>query len=88
MAPTSPSSGDLVVVESCTTTWAFDEGRKRFSRLPRGVPLSVSSAEWRPYASMRVDREGGTVEVHLDAAGTNILRSHIHTGPCPDCGAP
>ena len=79
--------GELVVVESCTTTWAFDTGRSRFSRLPRGLALSNSSAEWRPYHSMNVDRAAGSVEVALDAAGTQLLRSDIHTGgPCPDCG--
>lgn len=75
------------MVESCTTTWAFDTERARFTRLPRGLALSSSSAEWRPYHSMHIDREAGTVEVALDAAGTRLLRSDIHTtSPCPDCG--
>lgn len=83
----SGPGGELVVVESCTTTWAFDTGRSRFTRLPRGLGLSSSSADWRPYHSMRVDMEAGSVEVALDAAGTQLLRSDIHTGgPCPDCG--
>lgn len=79
----------LVVAESCTTTWAFDTDRCRFARLPRGLALSNSSAEWRPYASMHIDRDGAFVEVSLDAEGTRLLRSDIHTGaPCPDCGDP
>lgn len=79
---------DLVMVESCTTTWAFDTARMRFTRLPRGLALSNSSAEWRPYASMRIDRLAGWVEVALDRARTSLLRSDIHTGPaCPHCGA-
>ncbi|MHB1925005.1 MAG: hypothetical protein ACYCSJ_09960 [Acidimicrobiales bacterium] len=88
--PPPPQTGDgLVVVDSCTTTWAFDTDRGRFTRLPRGLALSNSSADWRPYASMHVDREAGTVEVALDSAGTQLLRSDIHTGgPCPDCGHP
>ena len=86
--PANPGD-ELVVVESCTTTWAFDTGRGRFTRLPRGLALSNSSADWRPYASMHVDREAGSVEVALDSAGTQLLRSDIHTGgPCPDCGDP
>ena len=83
----SGPGGELVVVESCTTTWAFDTGRSRFARLPRGLALSNSSAEWRPYHSMRVDREAASVEVALDAAGTQLLRSDIHTDErCPECG--
>lgn len=83
----SGPGGELVVAESCTTTWAFDTGRSRFTRLPRGLALSSSSADWRPYHSMRVDMEAGSVEVALDAAGTQLLRSDIHTGGvCPDCG--
>lgn len=87
MAPGNQPSGELVVVESCTTTWAFDQTRKRFCRLPRGLELSATSAEWRPFHSMSVDRQAGTLEVSLDQAGTNLLKSDIHTGPCPDCGA-
>lgn len=76
-----------MVVESCTTTWAFDTTRRRFARLPRGLTLNHASAEWRPYTSMAVDWESGSVEVALDSAGTNLLRSEIHTsGPCPHCG--
>ena len=74
-------------METCTTTWAFDTGRSRFTRLPRGLALSNSSADWRPYHSMNVDMEAASVEVALDAAGTRLLRADIHTGGvCPDCG--
>lgn len=77
-----------MLVESCTTTWAFDTARMRFTRLPRGLALTNSSAEWRPYASMTIDRQAGSVEVALDRAGTSLMRSEIHTGPsCPHCGA-
>lgn len=78
---------DLVVVESCTTTWAFDVGRSRFARMPRGVPLTSISAEWRPYADLTLDLTAGTLEVALDEAGTKLFRSQIHTDDaCPTCG--
>ena len=81
------SGGDLVVVESCTTTWAFDVGRSRFARMPRGVPLTSISAEWRPYSELTLDLTAGTLEVALDQAGTRLLRSQIHTDEaCPTCG--
>ena len=75
------------MLESCTTTWAFDTGRQRFARLPRGMALTSTSAEWRPYASMWFDLEARTVVVSLDDAGTNLLQSDIHNGPCAACGA-
>ena len=89
--PTSGSDGapprDQVVVESCTTTWAFDLTRSRFARLPRGLPLNSVSAEWRPYAHMTLDLAAGTLEVLLDAAGTRVLRSDVHTDAgCSTCG--
>lgn len=85
MSATLPN---LLLAESCTTTWAFDTDRHRFARVPRGVPLTTGSIEWRPYADVRVDRGGGRLEVSLDGAGTNLLRSEIHAGgPCPNCGA-
>ena len=81
-------SGDLVVVDSCTTTWAFDPTRCRFARIPRGMALDSVSAEWRPYHSMTLDMNTGQLEVALDPAGTRLLRSDIHSGaPCPGCGA-
>lgn len=84
----TPPSG-LVTVESCTTTWAFDTTRGRFARVPRGMPISTTSVEWRPYASMSIDHQAGTLAVALDEAGTRLLRSELHTGagPCPACGA-
>ncbi|HZU72786.1 MAG TPA: hypothetical protein VE990_08445 [Acidimicrobiales bacterium] len=88
--PARPPTGggeELVLVESCTTTWAFDTGRRRFARLPRGLSIASHSAEWRPYVGMTVDRHAGTLEVVLDQAGTELLRSEVHTGPCPVCGA-
>jgi hypothetical protein len=75
-----------VVLESCTTTWAFETERKRFARLPRGLTLTSTSAEWRPYASMWFDLGARTLVVSLDEAGTQLLQSDIHNGPCPDCG--
>jgi hypothetical protein len=83
---TDTSRSELVSVESCTTTWAFDTARNRFARLPRGMSLTGTSAEWKPYASMVVDLTAGTVEVALDEAGTQLLRSEVHNGPCDSCG--
>lgn len=74
------------MLESCTTTWAFDTGRNRFARLPRGVTLTSTSAEWRPYSSMWFDMGARTLVVQLDQAGTNLLQTDIHNGPCQECG--
>ena len=76
------------MLESCTTRWAFETGRKRFARYPRGVPMTTTSVEWRPYASMWFDLNARTLVVSLDEAGTNLLQTDIHSGPCPDCGDP
>ena len=83
--PSAPRD-DLVVLESCTTTWAFDTGRKRFARLPKGLTLTSTSAEWRPYASMWFDLGARTLVVSLDEAGTQLLQTDIHNGPCSECG--
>ena len=77
-----------MVLESCTTQWAFDTGRNRFARLPRGMTLTSTSAEWRPYASMWFDMSARTLVVSLDAEGTRLLQSDIHNGPCSECGDP
>jgi hypothetical protein len=79
---------DLVTLESCHSTWIFDADRRRYRRVLNGgdgTLWDVATA-WRPYRDLRVDQEGESFLVVLNADGTRLIRSWRHTGDCEQCG--
>jgi hypothetical protein len=75
------------VIESCNNTWLFDMERRRFRRVPRGVPLDLpaTSGEWQPFARLDVDPDSDAFEVALDERGSRLLRAWRHQGACQQC---
>ena len=75
------------ILETCTGTWEFDVGSRRFRHLPPGLAsaLRVSEDEWQPYARLELDPDGTGFTVVLNHAGTRVLRANRHRTPCPSC---
>lgn len=74
-------------IESCSSTWLFDEPRKRFLRGPRGSKpeLLAAAVEWEEYHRLDESDDGSFVVV-LNEDGTRRLRSHRHVEGCQRCG--
>ena len=75
------------ILETCTGTWEFDVGNRRFRHLPPGVAtrLRVSEDAWQPYARLELDGNGTGFTVVLNHNGTRVLRADRHRTPCPSC---
>jgi hypothetical protein len=81
---------DVLVLESCHSTWIFDPGRLEFCRILKGVQVASRSVvtEWRPYWQVQLDpEEAEGFTVYLNAAGTRLIRSWRHATNCTQCGA-
>jgi hypothetical protein len=63
---------DLRVLRSCHSTWYFDPARRRFQ------------GEWAPYHRLEIDTSGSFM-VTLNNEDTRLLRSWVHSEPCPHC---
>jgi hypothetical protein len=79
---------EVVVLESCNSTWLFDTRRHRFRRVLKGLALDARDAStgWRSYVRLETDWELGTMTVVLNDTGTRILRSALHSVNCRRCG--
>jgi hypothetical protein len=79
---------DLLVFESCHSTWIFDEERLRFRRVLRDITANDQrvATEWRPYFALDVDPLTEAFTVILNADGNRLLRSWRHTHDCDQCG--
>lgn len=76
----------LQVLESCSSTWIFDEVSHRFRRMPRGAPVSLAvPARWAEYHRIELDRSRSSFTVELDPHGTRLLRVSLHHDPCSRC---
>ena len=76
----------LKMLESCSSTWIFDEAARRFRRVPRGAPVSLSvPAQWAEYHHVELDEPRSSFTVELDPHGTRLLRVSLHNHPCPRC---
>ncbi|HZQ85340.1 MAG TPA: hypothetical protein VFA83_10905 [Acidimicrobiales bacterium] len=82
-----PGSGNVLVIESCNSTWLFDHDKARFRRVPRGTPLDLPApeAEWQRFHRLEVDPDTDAFLVHLNESGSRLLRSFRHTPPCQQC---
>jgi hypothetical protein len=77
-----------IAIESCHSTWVFDEDRMRFRRILKdtevgGQPVTTG---WRPYSRLEAPPGSQTFTVYLNAAGTRMLRTWRHTADCQECG--
>lgn len=80
-----------LVLDSCHSTWYFDQDRKRFRRILKGLSVSGRPAmtKWRPYSLLLVDEGSDAFVVWLNPAGTRMLRSWRHVdGRCDNCDHP
>ena len=76
----------LQVLESCSSTWIFDEASHRFRCVPRGAPVSLAvPARWSEYHRIELDESRSRFTVELDPDGTRLLRVALHRDPCPRC---
>lgn len=77
-----------LVIESCHSTWVFDEARRRFRRVLKGLDLDArhASTEWRSYHSFQLDEVTGRFVVILNDSGNRVIRSRRHDAGCTDCG--
>jgi hypothetical protein len=80
---------DIVVFESCDSTWVFAVSRMRFCRIPKGIELSQRrvSTEWHPYSYLELDPRAETFSVYLTPDRSRVIRSWSHSGGCVQCGA-
>ena len=74
---------DLRVLRSCHSTWYFDPQRRRFQRVPHGIDVTPGG-EWAPYHRLEIDTSGSFM-VTLNDEDTRLLRSWVHSEPCPHC---
>ena len=79
---------DLLVLESCHSTWLFDPKKMRFRRILKGLDLDVQQAStgWRDYFGIELDPDSESFVVLLNKSGTRLLRSWRHLENCRQCG--
>jgi hypothetical protein len=93
-ATRSPDLGDfpepkeqLLVLESCHSTWLFDGANHRYRRISKGARLSQQvSTDWRAYDRLVLQDDSDAFIVFLDASGSRVLRSWRHGADCDRCG--
>jgi hypothetical protein len=80
---------DVLVVESCHSTWVFDPRYLRFRRILKGIEVGHRSVatEWRPYWQVQLDPQGEGFTVFLNSSHTRLIRSWRHTRQCSQCSA-
>lgn len=80
------SEASPIVLETCHSTWVFDEENHRFRRSLKGPVRERVSTEWRPYDHLVVVPDEDAFLVFLDRHGTRVLRSTHHVANCQNCG--
>ena len=76
----------LRVVETCHSTWIFDEQAHRFRRVLKGPSRDRVSTDWRAYDHLVIGPGSDAFLVFLDATGVRVLRSTPHSANCRRCG--
>jgi hypothetical protein len=79
---------DLLLFESCHSTWVFDTDGMRYRRILKGIEVEDHrvATEWRPYYGLVFGQGSETFTVMLNPEGTRMIRSWRHTHDCPECG--
>lgn len=85
--PSKGAADRTLLIESCVSTWIFDEDNHRFRRRLRskGFGLPVVT-DWRPYDRLLIDHSSDVFVVFLDQAGSRVLRVRRHAARC-ECDA-
>jgi len=78
---------DLLVVDSCHSTWLFDAAAKRFRRILKGLDVdpALAATDWRPYERLELPEGSDAFIVVLNEAGTRRIRSWRHVDGCAQC---
>ena len=79
---------DVIVLDSCHSTWIFDPGQLEFCRILKGIKVGNRSVatEWRRYWQLELETEAEGFTVYLNEATTRLIRSWRHTKNCSQCG--
>jgi hypothetical protein len=79
--------GDILVLDSCHSTWLFDVAGRRFRRVLKGLDLepNLAATDWRPYERLELAEGSEAFVVVLNAAGTRRIRSWRHVDGCEQC---
>jgi len=78
---------NLVILESCHSTWIFDSHQMRFCRILKGIELRHGriSTEWRTYSDLEIDSHSQSFTVYLNEARTRLIRSSRLSLDCLKC---
>ena len=89
MAGSGPGreQSELLVLDSCHSTWLFDVPAKRFRRILKGLDVdpSLAATDWRAYERLELSEGSDAFVVVLNAAGTRRIRSWRHVDGCEQC---
>jgi hypothetical protein len=79
---------DVIVLDSCHSTWIFDPGQLEYCRILKGIKVGNRpvATEWRRYWQLELDTEAESFTVYLNEARTRLIRSWRHTKNCSQCG--
>ena len=81
------SSSELLVLDSCHSTWVFDVPARRFRRVLKGLDVdpALAATDWRPYERLELAEGSEAFVVVLNATGTHRIRSWRHVAGCEQC---
>lgn len=79
----------VTILESCNSTWIFDEVHLRFRRILKGIEVQDRTVftAWRPYARLELAADSEAFTVLLNEEGTRMICSWRHSQDCAQCGA-
>ncbi len=76
-----------MVLESCHSTWLFDETNMRFLRIVKDdSQVGGVATTWQPYFELDLDDDSESFVVWLNETGSRRLRSWRHRAHCDACG--
>ena len=75
------------VLESCHSTWLFDDENLMFCRVIKtDHSLSIAASEWTAFCQLEFEEGTDSFVVWLNEDGTRRLRSWRHLDHCDSCG--
>jgi len=79
---------NLIILESCHSTWIFDSRKLRFCRILKGFEVGDRrvSTEWRPYWDLQINPHQESFTVYLNESRSRLIRSSLHKDGCVSCG--
>ena len=80
-------TNDLSTLESCNSTWLFDDAAHRFRRILKdGSRNGGVATPWQDFSKVELDDDSDSFSVWLNPEGTRRLRSWRHRSHCEACG--